>query len=110
MCWAKCTGHQKSVKCNGDFKTNCACSNVKINLNMGLNQSATDRNCKCYNRIVQGMKRKIHYDCSYDKQHGTNISSLLKHIDDLKHFIQIYNQFVLCLIQTCVNDEITDVE
>lgn len=69
VCCAKCAGNHKSVDCNSVFQkcANCARSNIKLNLNMDLNHSATDRNCKCYQRIVQGIKRKINYDCNIDK-------------------------------------------
>lgn len=40
----------------------------------------------------------------------TNISSFLRHKDDLLHYISIYNPLVLCLTETCVNEEITEIE
>lgn len=69
MCCANCAGNHKSINCNSILKkcANCARSNIKLNLSLDLNHSATDRNCRCYQRIVQGIKRKIDYDCSYGK-------------------------------------------
>lgn len=39
-----------------------------------------------------------------------NIASLNKHKDDLLNYLQNYNPLILCLTETCVNDEFADDE
>lgn len=64
-----CAGNHKSANCKSDVRKciNCIRANNKLNLNLDILHSATDRNCKCYQRIVDSIKKKTDYNGSGNK-------------------------------------------
>lgn len=58
-----CAGNHQSDKCKSESKNciNCIRANNQLNLNLDTNHAATDRSCKCFQRIVNAVQKRVDY-------------------------------------------------
>lgn len=59
-----CAGEHKSDVCESESKKciNCVRANQKLNLNLDIQHAAIDRQCECYLKIVESIKKKTAYN------------------------------------------------
>lgn len=58
-----CAGEHKSKVCKSVGKkcANCIRANQQLNLNLDVDHTTMDKNCKCYLRVVHSIQRKTNY-------------------------------------------------
>lgn len=60
----KCAEDHNALSCTSDIMqcNNCIVANKKFNLKLNINHWATDRECQCYIRILNLIKKRTEYE------------------------------------------------